>query len=979
MSTVFFFVPAIFIARAGMALPHSAWISYGLMCLSVSLVQFAMIILGIQVRQFYDVRQIKKIFPLILSAQITGAIMGGGLIGFFTDWVGGTKNLIGLSGFSMVLVLALLFISIRTFRQTWEKPTLQQKNSKSLHQLIKRKYVVYILFYQILALVVNQLIDYALMEQAHARFENSADLAQFLGNFVALATILSLLFLIFAAAKMLTRFGIAFGLLVNPYTVIFTIAIAMVMVIMPDTDASVLFYTLIFSRLLAFILRTGTTYTSMKAVYQPLSSHDRNSVETVVEGIGGPLAYGIAGVCLILLKEFSFSYTLGFILLVSVLWLVTAILVHRHYAKALEKSIKRRTLDTDDISLQDEASLEAITGLLKSTKTTEVLFALEVLEKLEHPTLDEVSINMLAHSEARVRIKALNQIEHHKRTSALPKVCKCFEHDSNLSVKANALRVICALRSEYAEEYADYLNSENPELRLNVMVGFFRYGGIPGIIAAGKHFESITHSQDAQQRILAAQVLEAVSFSRFYHPLLSLLKDESIPVRIAALKATGKMAHPCLFAALIDNLDSVHTRSCATNALIKAGEGIVDIVDNALCEKAGYPITTVLQLVRVCSEIKGEQILLMLTAHVSHPRHIIRYEILKALYFCGYKISPEVELVLHENFLAEAAQGLKIMRMLEFFSDNEKYALLKTALLNEMNQGLKRLFLILSLFYPEKQFYIAEEQIRSRQKEQQGLALEFLDISLPKKLKLPIMALVDMNVPMKSRVKSLTKYFSRSLPDTRKPSQNAWLADILQDNWTGAWIKIAVLRVIEAQHVVELKSVVESAMAGEEILIKECAAHTLHALSPEQIKPEKGVNMLSMVEKILHLKSVDIFSQIPEDDLLAIASIVEEVEVPADETIIRQHEMGSCLYLIVDGGIRIHNETKTIAKLGVGEILGEMSLLDPAPRSASATTIRDSFLFRIEKEDFEVIMSNHYEIAQCIIWGLCRRLRQSNG
>jgi len=56
-----------------------------------------------------------------------------------------------------------------------------------------------------------------------------------------------------------------------------------------------------------------------------------------------------------------------------------------------------------------------------------------------------------------------------------------------------------------------------------------------------------------------------------------------------------------------------------------------------------------------------------------------------------------------------------------------------------------------------------------------------------------------------------------------------------------------------------------------------------------------------------------------------------------------------------------------------------MSLLDPAPRSASITAMEDADLFRIEKDAFDVVMADNPEITQGVLRVLCRRLRTKIG
>jgi CRP-like cAMP-binding protein len=135
--------------------------------------------------------------------------------------------------------------------------------------------------------------------------------------------------------------------------------------------------------------------------------------------------------------------------------------------------------------------------------------------------------------------------------------------------------------------------------------------------------------------------------------------------------------------------------------------------------------------------------------------------------------------------------------------------------------------------------------------------------------------------------------------------------------------------------------------------------------------------MLSTVEKVLFLKSIDLFSQIPGEDLAQIALIsTEESRDPNDE-IFAEGESGDALYLVLDGKVRVHREDRVIAELGERECFGEMAILDAAPRSATVTALSDTNLLKIAREDFQEIMSEKPEIANGIIKVLSRRLRNA--
>jgi CRP-like cAMP-binding protein len=57
-----------------------------------------------------------------------------------------------------------------------------------------------------------------------------------------------------------------------------------------------------------------------------------------------------------------------------------------------------------------------------------------------------------------------------------------------------------------------------------------------------------------------------------------------------------------------------------------------------------------------------------------------------------------------------------------------------------------------------------------------------------------------------------------------------------------------------------------------------------------------------------------------------------------------------CLYVIVDGQVRVHSQGQEILTLGPNQSVGELAMFDPEPRSASVTTLENTFLFRIDKE-----------------------------
>ena len=133
--------------------------------------------------------------------------------------------------------------------------------------------------------------------------------------------------------------------------------------------------------------------------------------------------------------------------------------------------------------------------------------------------------------------------------------------------------------------------------------------------------------------------------------------------------------------------------------------------------------------------------------------------------------------------------------------------------------------------------------------------------------------------------------------------------------------------------------------------------------------------MITIVEKVLFLKGIDLFSRIPGEDLAQVALIAEEEERDAGDVLIREGEMGDALYLVVEGTVRVRKGEREVAELGEREVFGEMALLDPAPRSATVEAATDVTLLRIRREDFADVMAENPDIARGVIQVLTRRLR----
>ena len=139
-----------------------------------------------------------------------------------------------------------------------------------------------------------------------------------------------------------------------------------------------------------------------------------------------------------------------------------------------------------------------------------------------------------------------------------------------------------------------------------------------------------------------------------------------------------------------------------------------------------------------------------------------------------------------------------------------------------------------------------------------------------------------------------------------------------------------------------------------------------------------GSNRLLMIEKVLILKSLDLFKDTPENILADLAPLMHQKEYEEGSIIFNEGETGDSMYIIYQGNIRIHKEKTTLAILKEREVFGELSLLDADTRSATATTNTDCILFKIDQEPFYELLDERPEVAKGFIKILCQRLRAMN-
>ena len=128
-----------------------------------------------------------------------------------------------------------------------------------------------------------------------------------------------------------------------------------------------------------------------------------------------------------------------------------------------------------------------------------------------------------------------------------------------------------------------------------------------------------------------------------------------------------------------------------------------------------------------------------------------------------------------------------------------------------------------------------------------------------------------------------------------------------------------------------------------------------------------------MKDNIAVLKTVDILSVLDENELSQLYSLMRNVELTGKSVLFKEGDAGNEMYIILSGSISISvtaadGAMVQVAVLGTGQFLGEMSIFDNAPRSATCTVIEDTELLAFSKNDFFDLVDNYPETAIKILY-----------
>jgi CRP/FNR family transcriptional regulator, cyclic AMP receptor protein len=134
---------------------------------------------------------------------------------------------------------------------------------------------------------------------------------------------------------------------------------------------------------------------------------------------------------------------------------------------------------------------------------------------------------------------------------------------------------------------------------------------------------------------------------------------------------------------------------------------------------------------------------------------------------------------------------------------------------------------------------------------------------------------------------------------------------------------------------------------------------------------------LTTIEKVIFLRSVDIFSHATIEELGGVAALTEEVHFEPGETIYREGEPVDAIYLVLKGRVAIEGNGHRMREVGENQAFGTVAALDRNPAVHTVKAIDPVHALKLNAQDFDDILSLDFELVQAVIRALCRMIREA--
>jgi HEAT repeat protein len=914
--TVLFIAVTTLILRAGLFIAPSKWLALLLPIWTQTLINLAVLAFWTLAAEIFDVRQGKRLFGLLNAGSWLSYVVAGPFTGTFVNLLG-TENLYIVIAVCLLIALFIQGVIIRGMKK--HEPQVSESAQQAqppLSALFRNRFILLVFGLAAIWRVAYFVMDAIFYNMTAIQYPNTEDSAIFIGNFFTMVGLLGFITDTFLTGRIISKYGLWAGLLTTPLALILSMSGFAGAGFLVSSWTLGLFWFAVAGKFNNEGLGFTLDQSASSILYQPIADSLRPRARAIGEGIIQPAAIGIAGLLLTLLSNILqydvLQLSIVYIIL-AIIWLILSMILASSYPKQLVEAIQKRRIRRDELINVEEINAEVLFKSLKSNYEGTVIYSLDLLEEVNHPNFKSELIHLLGHPSSKVRVSVLERIERLKPEQAKEKLPDQIEKEELPQTRSAAVQAFSALSAEDVNLILPYLNSNNSADTFGALVGLLKYGGEQGITISREKLEMLAKHKLAKNRLTAAQALRRFGSTGFEDVLEKFIDDEDVKVQKEALIASGNIKSENLYEKVLLALKHIHTRDTAAKALQASGESALPFIEKGLADES-FPKAAKIKLAKVCGNIRGKKVIEVLRKYISASDNDFRKAILSALNECEFRVEKKSENEIQAQIKKEAEDVRRLYSALREIESNAEMNLISNAIRIELNHARDRIFYLCSFLFDRKAILNARRIILQKHEVKLPYAIETLDTILSRDIKNILLPLAE-ELSGSEACKKIGINEKVSLHELAKKSQG--------------WLKI-------------------------------CA---------------EGDKMYSVVEKVLILKSVNLFKSTPDDALAELSEIISEVEAPAGKNIVIKGEPGSSMFIIVNGKVAVVDGDRVVNTLGERAVFGELALLDTEPRTATIQALEDTLLFRLDQEPFYELMSDRVEVAMGTIQMLAGNLR----
>lgn len=926
----------------------------------------------------FNTRQSKRLFPLLTAGGVIGLILGS----FGTPYFARLFNLDNLLYLYLATTLSGMFV-VQAMGRSYSTLIFQEKSGtggkkkkKSLAKEMKEVYplvkdsilvkIVLVLTFMpnVVIPIMNYQFNYAIDDQ----FASEAAMIQFFGYFRGGLYTVSLIILLFVG-RIYGRWGLPVALMFHPFNYMIAFFAFLFRFDM---------FSAMYARMSTNIIRTTINVPANGILIGLFPESYRNMIRPFLRGTVVRLAL-FTGSTLILISDSLFHPRyLTLVALPFVLaWLAAPIVLKTKYATILKDLISNNLLDIKSFSRKElghifkqDKVLKDLEASFLSARGKDAVWFGKLLKNFSQKALDDNILTTLAHQNEETQVALIKMISKESRAKASRTLINHLDIDRPETTIA-ILKLVCqeGFTAARGTDLTPYINSSHPVVR-----GFAaacQYAQDPsGTRPMVREWISAGDMDRRQSGIICAGLSQE---REFIDQLLVILSEKNInpiipDIIIALSRLEARELNTVIFSYLSYETQAV--RMAALDALTidsdaslgKAIQLLGDISEE-IREFAKEKIKT--------SDYRNDD---LLVKSLAIPGTKIRRGIFQLLEHMDIK---EFDILMFaKTHIKKSYAFLAMGENLKQLPQSPVQSLVIEHLFQKKEVMLENVIRVLAINDKSGRMKTAWRGIFSPDTRQRANAIELLNDVLDRKTFNAMVPLLESPSPeiALDEGKKLVK-----LPELDGAGKDVLTTLLNAKGWVDKVMGLSMLRECRDRYdAVEMASHLKNSankhiLKEVEMILKTAAKNTRKS---KRIKSTE----ISMGEKILLLKEIDIFSGLSAAELAAIAAETKELDYPENETVIRQNEMGETVFLIIDGKVDVIMEQSdgsevVLDHITSGEAFGEMALIDDAPRSATIRTVTPCRFLILHKQEFKETAMEFPRIALQICSVLSQRIR----